>query len=132
MGRRRIQHQPYLRLTGAGNNFNSRLNGAQGGVSTGASTLDLRVTAAVAKIDTRGIGILEIDHLILKDGGSDASPFIQTTNTALKIHDVTFVGTAAGASAVNDAIILGGTDGAGHGGLLSTSPFQGYGDRHPR
>jgi hypothetical protein len=115
--------QPSLRLKGTGTSANGRWLP----MSEAASVLDLRVNATVAKIDTRGFGVLEIDHLILADKGSDGAPFIQTTNTTLRIHDCAFIGTSSGVNAKNDAIILGGIDATGHGFNLATSPFQGYG-----
>lgn len=116
--------QPYLRLTGQGAGANGRWLSPLSGAAT---VLDLRYNASVAKIDTRGQGLLEIDHLMLYDGGSDAAAFVFTTNTTLRIHDSTFMGTASGASAVNDGIILGGTSASGFATLASTAPFQGYG-----
>lgn len=115
--------QASLRLTGDGANVNGRWVT----IPPSPTTLDLRVNATVAKIDTRGAGLLEIDHLTLADGGSDGSAFVHTTSTTLHIHDCTFIGTATGTAAVNDAIVLGGTDVAGYGTLVSTAPFQGYG-----
>lgn len=111
--------QKTLRLTGAGptNNFCC--------VSKGGSIIDLRASSGVAKIDTRGSGYLEIDHLTLKDGGTDSVPFVQTTNTVLYIHEVRFNGTASGTSASQDAIVLGGTSTTIDGS--SNAAFQGYG-----
>lgn len=116
--------QPFLRLTGQGAGAHGRWTTIK---ETAASRLDLRANSSIAKIDTRGFGILEIDHLLLMDGGSSSAAFIQTTNTTLRIHNAGFQGTAAGTSAVNDALIFGGTDGTGHGGSAATAPFQGYG-----
>lgn len=110
--------QPPIRITGTGASANYTLPNSAAG-------LDLQYNASVAKLDTRGVGTIEIDHLILKDGGSDCAPFIQTTNTTLYIHNVTFAGTASGASACNDAIVLGGTGTIGGG--TSSAAFQGYG-----
>lgn len=79
----------------------------------------------LANITTYGVGTLEIDHLSLSSSGTGA--FVKTTFTQLKIHDNVFSGSIAGASAVNDAIILGGS------GWGTTNPnpydnfFQGYG-----
>ena len=116
-----IPTQPTYRITGAG----ASANGTFGALPQSPSGLDMRVNASVAKIDTRGQGLLEIDHLNLVDGGSDCSPFIQSTNTTLRVHDATISGTASGASACNDAIVLGGTTTTFNG--LSTGAFQGYG-----
>lgn len=79
-----------------------------------------------AKIETTLSGGLEIDHLGFIDGGSaNSTPFIQTTNTCLKIHDCTFYGSG---NSWQDAIVLGGT--LLTGGVLPQtidSPFLGYG-----
>ena len=82
------------------------------------SGLDLRFAGDggihVAKIDTRGSGYLEIDHLILKSGGSDNFPFIQTTNTTIFGHNNFFWGNDAnsGTTCLQNAWILGGAGGA--------------------
>jgi hypothetical protein len=112
--------QGYLRITGGG----SAANGYWSALPSSPSGLDLRYSGG-PKIDTRGAGVLEIDHVTLKDGGSDCAAFINTTNTTLKIHDVAFSGTAAGTSACNDAIVGGGTSTTINGS--ATAPFQGYG-----
>lgn len=120
--------QPSIRLTGAGASMASSAEAGGSGTVFGSSVLDLRNNAATAKIDTRGAGHLEIDHLTLMDGGSDSATFVFTTNTVLHIHDCAFYGTAAasaGVSANNDAILLGGTSTTIDG--TATSPFQGYG-----
>jgi hypothetical protein len=111
--------QKSFRFTGTGSSSDFG-NAAQGG-----AILDLRDATGIAKFDTRGNGYLEIDHLTLQDNGSDAVPFIQTTNTTLNIHDNYFYGTKSGTSADQDAIILGGTSTTVGGG--SDAPFQGYG-----
>jgi hypothetical protein len=116
-----IPTQPSIRITSPGGGANGRW----GALPASPGVLDLRYSASVAKIDTRGAGYLEIDHIILKDGGNDCTSFVQSTNTTLHIHDVAFSGTANGVSACNDAIILGGTGTTING--TSTAPFQGYG-----
>ena len=113
--------QPSIRITGSGSSY----NGYWTAPPTSASTLDMRYNASIAKIDTRGAGTLEIDHLTLIDGGSDCAPFVQTTNTSIKVHDVVFSGTHSGQSSCNDAIILGGTTETI--GNASNDAFQGYG-----
>jgi len=111
--------QKSFRFTGAGSSSDF------GNAVRGGATLDLRDTTGVAKFDTRGNGYLEIDHLTIQDNGSDAVPFIQTTNTTLNIHDNYFYGTKSGTSADQDAIVLGGTSTTVDGG--PNAPFQGYG-----
>lgn len=112
--------QPSIRITGAG----SSANGYWGALPVSPSVLNLTYSAAVAKLDTRGAGLLEIDHITLSDSGSDCAAFIQTTNTTIYVHDVAFSGTHAAAAACNDAIVLGGTVLATDGS--ATAAFQGY------
>jgi hypothetical protein len=113
--------QVSIRITGAG----SSANGYWGTLPASPSALDLRYNASVAKLDTRGAGVLEIDHITLEDHGSDCAPFIQTTNTTLNINNVAFSGTRLHSLACNDAIVLGGTTTTING--ASAAPFQGYG-----
>ncbi len=118
--------QKSIRLTGEV----AAANG-QSGLPQGGSQLDLRYSGDYGKIVTYGLGMLEIDHLILTDytpTPSSDTPFILTTNTTLWIHHNQFYGSAdKGFSTCDqDAILLGGV-----GSLLHTgnpdAPFQGYG-----
>ena len=101
-------------------------------VPRGKSILDLRYDGSgpqLAKIDTRGGGLLEIDHLILFSGGSDDLQFIQTTNTTVHIHHCCIMGNRAntGTACLQDFIRLGG-DGSGTPQSLDDQAFfQGYG-----
>jgi hypothetical protein len=61
--------QKPVRLTGVGALFSGR-----GTAPYGGSILDLRYSGTGAKLATYGIGLLEIDHLLLTDGAADASP----------------------------------------------------------
>lgn len=96
------------------------------------SVLDLRyggTGSQLAKIDTRGAGLLEIDHLVILSGGTDDELFIRTTNTTLHIHHNYFRGNGANSqtSCVQDVIRLGG-DGSGTPQTLDAEAFfQGYG-----
>lgn len=126
-----IPSQPFIRIEGIG----STSGYVSGATTPGApSALDFRydnnngVATGIADIDTRGEGILEIDHLLLEDlaGASDATPFIQTTNTTLDIHDDAFSESGVGAGgSYKDVIIFGGGTASAGGG--STAMFQGYG-----
>lgn len=102
---------------------------AHGEASTphgGGARLDLRYSGAgVAKIDTRGLGLLTITGLTFIDGGTDSVPFLQTTNTTLHIQDCAFIGTGSGLTCAQDALILGGPTQALDGS--ATAAFQGYG-----
>src|SRR5579871_226308 len=111
-----------------------RLMGAGGDVSynttpKGASVLDLRYGGTAGKILTQFQGTLEIDHLVIREGGGANSglPLIYTTNTALHVHDCGLFGNpaATGAGCTIDAIVLGGTATSTTGS--TNDPFQGYG-----
>lgn len=113
--------QPFLRITGAGAGYN-----VLSGDPSGGTTVNFTYNgAAPAKIDTRGTGTIEIDHIFFKDSSGQNLPFFQTTNTTPKIHDCAFQGSKIGAACDQDAIILGGNttnlDGS------ATAAFQGYG-----
>jgi len=113
-----ILSQPPIRITsasGAGNDGYWRSTK----VSTPADCLDLRYNAPIAKVITQGNGTFEVDHITIKNGGTDTSPFIYTTATTLNFHDMAF----SGSTNLNDAFVFGGS------GLISntiTSAFQGY------
>lgn len=102
-----------VRITGAGGSWMGYLRTVA--VPAGSSTLDLRYTGGdglhPAKIDARGSGKLEIDHLTLKSGGSDSFPMVQVTNTTLYLHDVAILGnqSCSAQSCAQDAVILGGS-----------------------
>ena len=113
--------QPAIRITGQG----SSANGTWGTLPQSGG-FDLRFNAPDAKLVTVGVGKLEIDHLTIKDGGSDCAPFILTTGTTLSIHDNSFSGTASGSLACNDALVLGGTT-TTTGTNNPSGAFQGYG-----
>src|SRR6267378_4333514 len=89
-----LPYQKPLRLTGTESSANGYWTVIA--LPSGGSVLDMRYAGGdgthVAKIDTRGAGRLEIDHLTIKDGGTDNYPFIQTTNTTVFIHDNAFSG----------------------------------------
>lgn len=93
--------QPHLRITGDGADWNSRLSSS---VSV-CGGMDLQYTGGdglhPAKIDTRGTGLLELDHLTIEDTASDNFLFLQTTNTALNIHDNAIIGNPANSGTAN-------------------------------
>lgn len=116
--------QPSLKIIGAGA-FSA---GAGSGVVIGGTILDIRLVgdSATPFIDTRGIGALEITGITFQAGANlGNTPFIKTTNTTLWIHHNAFVGFNSGASANQDAIILGGVDAVADSTVQSS--FQGYG-----
>jgi hypothetical protein len=100
----------------------------------GGPVLDLRYdgtdTLHPAKIDTRGAGFLEIDHIAISSGGTDDFPIFQTTNTTVHAHHNGIIGNPnkTGTACVQVAFILGGVgDGTNGGSDSATGPFQGYG-----
>ena len=95
--------------------------------TTGSGTgLTLNLAAvsggAFAKIETYGLGTLEIDHLTLYDSGSDNLPFIRTTGTTVHLHDAYIWGTGS----TQDAVVLGGTSNAFVTINNPLAAFQGY------
>jgi hypothetical protein len=113
--------QPNLRLVGAGAEFSGQTR-----TPTGGTILDLRFSGSPAKLDTRGLGSLEITGLTLASlGGSDSTAFIQSTNTTLLIHDAGFYGNTA-LTGTQDAIVLGGAT-QQLSDATASSAFQGYG-----
>lgn len=93
----------------------------------GASIIDFRYTTANnAKIDSRGRGLLEIDHLVIADESGNSEPFIFTSNTVVLIHDNLFIGSKT-AAWDQDCILLGSTSTTIDG--TSDAPFQGYGSQ---
>jgi len=118
-----IPHQNPIRIQGVAGYASGRT-----ALPAGNSILYFVSGSGKAKLDTRGLGEVEIVDVTLQSGDtSGAVPFIQTTNTTLKIRNVAFVGANAGASANEDAIVLGGTTSSGTINGTATSPFQGYG-----
>jgi len=115
-----LQKSASIRITGILPSFATAT-----GTISGGTQIDLTNNAAVSKIETLGQGTLEIDHIAIIDDGSDSAVLFFDTNTTLAIHNTIWSGTASGASAVNDALILGGTGTTS--GNLTTSIFQGYG-----
>lgn len=59
-----------------------------------ASILDLRYQGTGAKITSLGKGSLQLNNLLIKDGGSSigGTPFVLVTNTCLTARDCTFQG----------------------------------------
>jgi len=125
-------HQLPVRLTGQTSGKVGQQNHPTGG------TILLLGYVGVAKIDTRGAGILEVDHVTLQQNGgaTDATPFIHTTNTMLYVHDNVFLGwegtgppnytgALAQTTCIQDAIVLG--DNGGGTGSQPNQAFQGYG-----
>jgi len=75
---------------------------------TGGSTLDLRY--AGNRILALGQGTVEIDHNLIKNGGTSCGTFIYSTLAVMKIHDNTFFGYAGGGSPCDDVWVAGSTN----------------------
>ena len=120
-----LPRQPSLRIVGSAayaTGFNTPYSSPSGTV------LDMRYSGdSVARLDTRGWGLLEISGVTFADlqATPSATPIIQTTNTTLKIHHCGFYTNQTGTSCQVDAIVLGGTSGTVDD--TDDSPFQGYG-----
>jgi hypothetical protein len=105
--------QPPLRITSDGgpafNGFWNDVNPA----TIGGPVLDMRYDGTdglhLAKVDTRGAGFLEIDHISFADLGTDNLPFIATTSTTVFGHHCAFFGNPGhtGATSNHDAWVLG-------------------------
>lgn len=121
--------QPYLRLTAQTLQWGG--TGLLNPPTPGGGGLNLLYTGGdgqhPAKIDTRGAGTLELDHLVIKDTGTDNFLMLQTTNTTVLSHSNHYSGNPAcvAPACSQDIIQWGGiTSAAGEGG--TTSPTDGY------
>ncbi len=94
----------------------------------GGSGCTLTASNYCAKLQTFGLGPLEIDHLTISDLGSvNSTPFLLSTGTTLTLHDTEFVGTgSAGGNNTQDCLLIGGTEGAFQVVNDPNASFQGY------
>ena len=127
-------HQSSYKISGAASGGVIQFfpdNGCRGG-----TILDMRYNAATGKIDTRGLGKLEIDHICFMDSATDFTPFVFDTLTVLQFHHNQIMGNPghfpAGCCPTNPptqdgqtGIILGGQGLTVDG--TPNSMFQGYG-----
>jgi hypothetical protein len=82
-----------------------------------ASQIDLLYSSG-PKVQTTGVGILNISNLGFINSGYDTQPFLATSYTTLNVCNNTFAGSGPGnAASANDAITLG----------VISPYFQGYG-----
>lgn len=125
--------QPPMRLTGMGGGFTGQGSGSISPPPSGGTILDLRYVATGstdAKIVSFANGILEIDHMQLRDEGTDIPRFIYSTNTNDLLHNLAIYGSTVRGSVCSTvvdcgtAITLGGTTTSL--GVGPTAPFQGY------
>ena len=114
--------QKPIRLTGV-----SAEHGGQGQNPSGGSVLLAQYNGSgVAKIETYGLGLLEIDHLSFYDSTGGTLPFLFTTGTTLHVHDNSFTGSQSGVGCNQDVILLGGYNGTFASVNDPTAAFQGY------
>lgn len=118
--------QPFIRLTGAGGDAANGQGQQPAAGLTGSELLLTYSGAGVAKIETYGMGELEIDHLTLFDSGTDTLPWISSTATTLRIHNNSFIGSVSDASADQDVLLLGGTNTTPASLNDPLAAFQGY------
>ena len=125
--------QAPIRLTGAGCIQNGYWAGVGQGGGTVINNTYVPSGSVIAKIDTRGAGVLVIDNLTLTDTGTGGGLFIQTTNTILILRDMTIAGYAghSGTACVQNGVRLGGVTSGSLvlGTSAATAGFQGYGTR---
>jgi hypothetical protein len=106
-------------------------NGQQQGPDAISAGTRLEMTyngAGVAKIETYGLGHVELDHITFSDQSGGSLPFFYSTGTTPSIHDSTFSGYANKNGIANDqdAIILGGSTETTNTLNDPAAPFQGY------
>ncbi len=114
--------QKPIKIIGAG----ATMSGRGASAANGGTVLDLRSSGAYGKIQTNGLGLLEITGITFTDSAGTSTPFIYTTNTTLKIHENAFIGSKTGTACDQDCVILGGIN-AVEGGAGWNDGFQGYG-----
>lgn len=113
--------QKSIKLVGAGS---GGLADNNSGTPNGGTVLDMQFSASTGKIDTRGLGKLEVTGINFKDSASDGTPFVFDTNTVISFHDNQFYGNCSDTTK-QDVFILGGSTNTIGGG--ATAAFQGYG-----
>ncbi len=94
---------------------------------SGGAILNLTYSGAgVAKIETYGLGRLEIDHLTLQDNAGDSLPIFFATGTQVHLHDNLWMDTTrSGTGCAMDAILLGGVNATFTNINDPTAAFQG-------
>jgi hypothetical protein len=113
-------NQKLLRFVGQGASHNGG-----GQAPLGGTIVDLTYNGAgVAKIDTRGHGLIEFIGITFRDLSGGNLPFFQTTNTTPHFYSCEFWGSKTGVNCDQDAIILGGGTRTIDGS--ATAKFDGY------
>jgi hypothetical protein len=97
--------QSPIRWSGAGPDVRS----GQSHAPVGGTILKMTYSGAgVAKIESYGLGIIELDHMTFWDPSGDSLPFFYVTGTDVNIHDTAWVGSKGGVLCDQDVIMLGG------------------------
>jgi hypothetical protein len=95
--------QPGLRWQG----LMHSANGLWSTLPASPSTIIDTYQGGGAKIQTTGLGVWEVDHLLIKDTGTDCTnQFFYTTGTQLNFHDNAISGTASGSSACQTVVYM--------------------------
>lgn len=111
-----VPFQPPITMLGAGSHRDGSLAANLSSYS-GGTILDIRDSSGIAKIDTRGRGVLAIRDLTLTNlGTADTIPFIKTTNTVLHIENVAIYGHSSKSQSTcnQDGIQLGSYSASGY------------------
>lgn len=89
-----------------------------------ATNASASFTIGGGKIETHGIGTLELDHMLICDQGTSAQPFILSTGTTVHMHDCAVLGNTSKASGTcNQDIFVAG--GPGQGAALTSALVSG-------
>jgi len=121
--------QPPMAFVGQGSHRDGGLDGSLATMA-GGTILDIRDSSGIAKIDTRGRGVLTLRDLTLTNmGTADTIPFVKHTNTVLHVENVAIWGHSSKSGTACDQ------DGFQHGtagtGYVvdgsATASYSGYG-----
>lgn len=89
-----------------------------------ATNASASFTIGGGKIETHGIGTLELDHMLICDQGTSSQPFILSTGTTVQVHDCAILGNTSKASGTcdQDVFVAGGP---GQGTALTSALTSG-------
>lgn len=113
-------NQKSLQIKGSGASHHG-----SGGSPSGGTIVDFTAATGPAKIDSRGHGLLCIEHITFRDTSGGTNPFIQVTNTTLQVESCEFFGSKDRTACDQDAIVLGG--GTRNTDNTDTGKYDGYG-----
>ena len=121
--------QPPLAFVGQGSHRDGSINDANP-TMPGGTVLDLRDSTGLAKIDTRGRGVLVIRDLTLTNlGTADTIPFVKHTGTTLHVDNIAVLGhkSKSGTSCDQDAFQHGSVSAVYAVNGSATSSYWAYG-----